>query len=75
MLFVDSAIKKKCCVDVGVPTQVILHRNIIRDNVKSVATKVALQMNCKLGGAPWTVDIPVQVRLCCSYLNVRSPSI
>lgn len=24
----------------------------------SIATKVAIQMNCKLGGAPWRVDLP-----------------
>jgi aubergine-like protein len=71
VLFVDSAIKKKCCVDMGVPTQVILYKNIIRDNVKSVATKVAVQINCKLGGAPWTVDIPIKVRLYCFYMNIR----
>ena len=27
----------------------------------SVATKVALQMNCKLGGEPWAVKIPMKV--------------
>ena len=74
MLFVDSAIKKKCCVDMAVPTQVIIHKNIIRNNVKSVATKVALQINCKLGGAPWTVDIRVKVCLYCIYLNIRYPA-
>ena len=26
----------------------------------SVATKVALQMNCKLGGEPWAVKIPLK---------------
>lgn len=25
----------------------------------SIATKVSIQMNCKLGGAPWTVAIPL----------------
>lgn len=25
----------------------------------SVATKVAIQINCKLGGAPWTVQVPM----------------
>jgi hypothetical protein len=75
VLFVDSAIKKKCCDDhMAVPTQVIIHKNIIRDNVMSVATKVALQINCKLGGAPWTVDIQVKVCLYCIYLNIRYPA-
>jgi len=70
VLFVDSAIKKKCCVELAVPTQVIIHKNIIRENIRSVAIKVALQINCKLGGAPWTVDIPIKVCLYCIYLNI-----
>lgn len=28
----------------------------------SIATKIAIQINCKIGGAPWTVPVPVQVR-------------
>jgi hypothetical protein len=52
-----------CCVDYPVPTQLILHRNLVSENVRSVATKVAIQINCKIGGAPWTVDIPIQVSL------------
>jgi aubergine-like protein len=47
----------------AVPMQVILHKNINGENVMSFATKVALQINCKLGGAPWTVDIPLKVCL------------
>ena len=27
----------------------------------SVATKVAIQLNCKLGGEVWTLEIPVGV--------------
>lgn len=29
-------------------------------NPASIATKVAIQMNCKLGGQPWTVEIPIK---------------
>lgn len=55
-----SSIKKKCCVDRAIPTQVLIHKTITpKDgNVRSlmsVATKVAIQINCKLGGAPWMV--------------------
>lgn len=53
-----SAIKKKCCVDRPVPTQVILEKSIKAKSVMSVATKVAVQMNCKIGGYPWSMDIP-----------------
>ncbi|XP_034253131.1 piwi-like protein Siwi [Thrips palmi] len=54
-----AAIKKKCCVDRPVPSQVLLGKNL-NDPKRSmsVATKVMIQMNCKLGGAPWSVNIP-----------------
>lgn len=54
-----SAIKKKCCVDRPVPSQVCLFKTMTHRNVMSIATKIAIQMNCKLGGAPWCVDIPM----------------
>ena len=55
-----SAIKKKCCVDRPVPTQVVLAKNLQPGKSQmSIATKVAIQMNCKIGGIPWTVTIPL----------------
>lgn len=53
-----GAIKKKCTIDRPVPSQVFLAKNINNRNSRSIATKVAIQMNCKLGGAPWTVQLP-----------------
>ncbi|KAH0944593.1 hypothetical protein HN011_003309 [Eciton burchellii] len=53
-----AAIKKKCCVDRPVPSQVCLFRTVIHKNIISIATKIAIQINCKLGGAPWHVEIP-----------------
>ncbi|KAG8224465.1 hypothetical protein J437_LFUL003188 [Ladona fulva] len=29
-------------------------------SIMSIATKVAVQINCKIGGAPWTIDIPLE---------------
>ncbi|XP_077281671.1 piwi-like protein Siwi [Temnothorax americanus] len=55
-----AAIKKKCCVDRPVPSQVFLQKNVDGRNVMSIATKVAIQMNCKLGGAPWSIDNPLK---------------
>ncbi|KYN01664.1 Protein piwi [Cyphomyrmex costatus] len=55
-----SAIKKKCCVDRPVPSQVCLTRTMTHKNIKSISTKIAIQMSCKLGGAPWYVDIPLE---------------
>lgn len=57
-----SNIKKKCCVERPVATQVICQRTITPRNPRglmSVATKVVIQMNSKLGGAPWMIDLPV----------------
>uniref|UniRef100_A0A224YKC6 Aubergine n=1 Tax=Rhipicephalus zambeziensis TaxID=60191 RepID=A0A224YKC6_9ACAR len=53
-------IKKQACVDLGLHTQVILARTIgNRRNMRSVATKVAIQLNCKLGGEAWCLDVPL----------------
>lgn len=54
-----SSIKRKCYVLRGVASQVVLSKTI-SDPKKSmtVATKVAIQINAKLGGAPWMVGIP-----------------
>lgn len=55
-----SAIKKKCCVDRPVPTQVVLAKSLRNKNAKSIATKVVIQMNCKIGGIPWSIPIPLK---------------
>lgn len=52
------AIKKKCIIDRPVPSQVFLAKNLNSKGVRSIATKVAVQLNCKLGGAPWSVELP-----------------
>ncbi|KAH9639050.1 hypothetical protein HF086_003581 [Spodoptera exigua] len=62
-----EAIKKKCTVDRAVPTQVVCARNMTSNSAMSIATKVAIQINCKLGGAPWRVDIPLQNILVIGY--------
>ncbi|KAJ8925852.1 hypothetical protein NQ315_009704 [Exocentrus adspersus] len=62
-----SAIKKKGCVDRGVPTQVILSKNLTSKGVMSIATKVAIQLNCKVGGAPWTVVLPLSNLMIVGY--------
>lgn len=55
-----STIKKVCSVQNAVPSQVVTRRVMDgRDNrrMMSVATKVAIQMNAKIGGLPWNVDV------------------
>ena len=56
-----SAIKKLCCIDSPIPSQVINSRTISNPSkLKSVAQKIALQINCKLGGELWALDIPLK---------------
>lgn len=59
-----AAIKKKCCIERAIPTQVMVQKTITPKggNVRgllSVGTKVAIQLNCKLGAAPWFVKLPL----------------
>lgn len=62
-----QAIKKKCCIDRAIPTQVVVAKTINRNNVMSIATKVAVQMSCKIGGAPWGIKIPLSGMLTIGY--------
>nr|XP_009860146.1 piwi-like protein 1 isoform X1 [Ciona intestinalis]XP_018669549.1 piwi-like protein 1 isoform X1 [Ciona intestinalis]XP_026692672.1 piwi-like protein 1 isoform X1 [Ciona intestinalis]XP_026692673.1 piwi-like protein 1 isoform X1 [Ciona intestinalis]XP_026692674.1 piwi-like protein 1 isoform X1 [Ciona intestinalis]XP_026692675.1 piwi-like protein 1 isoform X2 [Ciona intestinalis]XP_026692676.1 piwi-like protein 1 isoform X3 [Ciona intestinalis] len=56
-----EGIKKVCCVDMPVPSQVVLSRTLSKpQRVMSIATKIAIQMNCKLGGEAWAVKIPLK---------------
>ena len=45
---------------VVVPSQVVLGRTLSKKQMlMSVATKVAIQLNCKMGGEVWALEIPV----------------
>jgi len=55
-----DAFKKFCtsrAQDRGIPSQAILSTTLKKG--MSVATKVAIQIICKLGGQPWALNIPV----------------
>ncbi|XP_014222980.1 piwi-like protein Ago3 isoform X2 [Trichogramma pretiosum] len=61
-----SAVKKICCVELPVPSQVIISRTISKpDKLRSVVAKIALQMNCKLGGALWALKNPFANAMIC----------
>ncbi|XP_050080186.1 protein aubergine-like [Anopheles maculipalpis] len=67
-----SVIKRKCCVERALPCQVIKVRTITPKNgnvrtLMSVATKVAIQLNCKLGGIPWMVKNPLTNAMVVGY--------
>lgn len=60
-----AAIKRLTCVNNAVPTQVIVSKTMLPKKnqpagLKSIATKVVVQLNCKLGGAPWMIKLPLK---------------
>ena len=65
-----AAVKKLCCVEKPVPSQVINFKTISNEKkVSSVVQKVALQINCKLGGELWGCEIPMK-SLMVGFLNI-----
>lgn len=60
-----ATIKKITAVANAIPTQCILSKTLTPkrganiSTLKSVATKVVMQINCKLGGAPWMVRMEI----------------
>jgi aubergine-like protein len=63
---VYDSIKRVCCVEFGIPSQVVTSNILNLNNMtktKSVITKVAIQMNCKLGGEIWGIKLPVKIKI------------
>lgn len=54
-----SAIKKMCCAQMPVASQVILSKTLMnQQKVRAITQKIAYQMVCKLGGSLWSVRFP-----------------
>ena len=63
-----SKVKKYLSVSLGVPSQFAMSKTLSSDKkIKSIATKIAIQMNCKLGGVPWGVNIPFKGGMVVGY--------
>ena len=65
-----DSIKRICCVEFGIPSQVVTSNILNMNNqtkTKSVITKLAIQINCKLGGEIWGVHLPVNTIYKISY--------
>ncbi|XP_074061368.1 piwi-like protein 1 isoform X2 [Macrotis lagotis] len=53
-----DAIKKYLCINCPVPSQCIVAETLKKPQILPIVTKLALQMNCKIGGHLWKVSIP-----------------
>ncbi|XP_064424197.1 piwi-like protein 1 [Latimeria chalumnae] len=56
-----DAIKKFLCTDCPTPSQCVIARTLSKPQaLMTIATKIALQINCKMGGELWSVEIPLK---------------
>ncbi|XP_034068438.1 piwi-like protein 1 [Gymnodraco acuticeps] len=56
-----DSIKKYLCVDCPTPSQCVVARTLSKPQaLMTIATKIALQMACKVGGELWSVEIPLK---------------
>jgi len=62
-----GTVKKRLAVDFGIPSQCFVSRNVTSKGLMSIATKVVVQMNAKLGGEPWTIKIPLKNTMVVGY--------
>ncbi|KAM9748717.1 piwi-like protein 1 isoform 4-T6 [Dama dama] len=59
-----DAIKKYLCTDCPTPSQCVVARTLGKQQtVMAIATKIALQMNCKMGGELWRIDMPLKLAM------------
>lgn len=70
-----DSVKKFLSLEQPVPSQCVLSRTLSKQGMMmSVATKIAMQIICKLGGELWTVEIPVSNSVCNLVPLQSSPS-
>ncbi|KAM7017829.1 piwi-like protein 1 isoform 2-T2 [Tautogolabrus adspersus] len=56
-----DCVKKYLCVECPIPSQCVVSRTLSKPQaLMTVATKIALQMACKMGGELWSVEIPLK---------------
>ena len=55
-----ASVKKRLAVDLGIPSQCFLSKNVTSKGLMSIATKVVVQMNAKMGGEPWSIKLPLK---------------
>lgn len=53
-----NAIKRLCCCEMAVPSQVVRANTLSEAKMRSVCQKIVIQISCKIGGQPWAIPIP-----------------
>lgn len=69
-----GVIKKICCSENPVASQVINARTLgNREKNRSIVQKILMQMNCKLGGSLWSIQIPFKNVMICGTDTYHNP--
>ncbi|XP_038222567.1 piwi-like protein Ago3 [Zerene cesonia] len=70
-----AAIKKICCADNPVASQVINARTIMNSQkIRAITQKILLQINCKLGGTLWSISIPFKSAMVIGIDSYHDPA-
>ncbi|XP_069194478.1 piwi-like protein Ago3 isoform X2 [Procambarus clarkii] len=70
-----AAVKRVACLELALATQCIMSRTISHDaKLRSVTQKIALQINCKLGGELWALKIPITGLMVCGIDVYHDPT-
>nr|WOZ50369.1 piwi/Ago3-like protein [Sogatella furcifera] len=69
-----AAVKKVCLTESPIPSQVVVASKLRGPKVMAITQKIALQMNCKLGGTLWAVKIPFADTMICGLDSYHDPS-
>uniref|UniRef100_A0A1B0DD99 Uncharacterized protein n=1 Tax=Phlebotomus papatasi TaxID=29031 RepID=A0A1B0DD99_PHLPP len=72
-----ACVKKICCFQIPIPSQVVMARTLNQRNeskVRSIVMKILLQMNCKVGGTLWSVNIPMAGTMICGIDAYHDPA-
>ncbi|ODM88525.1 Protein piwi [Orchesella cincta] len=64
-----NVVKKRLAVERSAKS-VLPGKNVTSKGLMSIATKVVVQMNAKLGGEPWTLKLPLKS---CMFVDSRLP--
>ena len=70
-----AAVKTLCTAQSAIPSQMMNSKTISNPGkLRSVVQKIVLQINCKMGGELWAVNIPTKTLMVCGVDVYHDPT-
>lgn len=70
-----AAVKTLCTAQFAVPSQMMNSKTVSNPTkLRSIVQKIALQINCKMGGELWAVSIPTKTLMVCGVDVYHDPT-